>query len=176
MAIKGIKTEDSLVRKYNKKTIFFNKNIPQLKKHSKEEIYIKETVPLPLLGGSLPEILPLHQLRDIHPLVRNLFPNIKVGNFPLARRLQYFVNHSKKLTSNLEILEWVSGLKMNFILEPFQEKVPHHAKMSPQESWLVTKEVESMLKKGAIRKTSVKKGQFLSNLFLVGKKDGGTDL
>ena len=30
-----------------------------------------------------------------------------------------------------------------------------------------------MLKKGAIRKTSVKKGQFLSNLFLVGKKDGG---
>ena len=132
MTIKSIKTEDSLVRKYNKKATFFNKNIPQLKKHSKEEFYIKETVPLPLLGGSLPEIVPLHQLRDIHPLLRNLIPNVKVGNFPLAGRLQYFVNHWKKLRSNPEILEWVSGLKIDFILEPFQEKVPHHPKMSAQ--------------------------------------------
>ena len=45
--------------------------------------------------------------------------------------------------------------------------------MSAQESLLVTKEVESMLKKGAIQKTSLKKGQFSSNLFLVGKKDEG---
>ena len=45
--------------------------------------------------------------------------------------------------------------------------------MSAHESLLLTKEVESMLKKGAIQKTSVKKGQFLSNLFLVGKKDAG---
>ena len=35
--VKGIKTEDSLARKYNKKAAFFNKNIPQLKKHSKEK-------------------------------------------------------------------------------------------------------------------------------------------
>ena len=70
----------------------------------------------------------------------------------------------------------MSGLKIDLILEPFQEKVPHHPKISAQESWLVTKEVESMLKKGAIQKISVKKGQLLSNLFLVGKKDGGTDL
>ena len=32
VAVKGIKTEASLVRKYNKKATFFNKNIPQLKK------------------------------------------------------------------------------------------------------------------------------------------------
>ena len=47
------------------------------------------------------------------------------------------------------------------------------SKMSAQESLLVTKEVESMLKMGTIQKTSLKKGKFLSNLFLVGKKDGG---
>ena len=41
--------------------------------------------------------------------------------------------------------------------------------MSAQESLLVTREVESMLKKGAIQNPSVKKGQFLSNLFLLGK-------
>ena len=48
LAIKGIKIEDCLVRKYSKKATFFFNNIPQLKQHSKEEIYIKETVPLPL--------------------------------------------------------------------------------------------------------------------------------
>ena len=68
VAVKGIKTEDSLVRKYNKKATFFNKNIPQLKKHSKEEIYIKQNVPLPLLGGSLPEIVPLHQFKGYTPI------------------------------------------------------------------------------------------------------------
>ena len=81
------------------------------------------------------------------PIGAKIFPNVKVGNFSLAGRLQYFVNHWKKLTSSPEILEWVSGLKMDFILEPFQEKVPHHPKISAQEYWLVTKEVESMLKK-----------------------------
>ena len=60
-------------------------------------------------------------------------------------------------------------------MKPFQEKVPHHPKILAQKSWLVTKEVESMLKKGTIQKASVEKGQFLSNLFLVAKKDGGTD-
>ena len=39
---------------------------------------------------------------------------------------------------------------------------------------LVTKEVEGMLKKGANQKTFAKEGQFLSNLFLVSKKDVGS--
>ena len=45
--------------------------------------------------------------------------------------------------------------------------------MSAQESLLATREVKSMLKKGAIQNPSVKKGQFLSNLFLLGKTYGG---
>ena len=67
----GYKKEDYLVRKYNKKATLFNKNIPELKTHSKKEICFKETVPLPISGRILPEIVPLHQLRDIYPLLRN---------------------------------------------------------------------------------------------------------
>ena len=92
VAFRGIKADDSLVRKCNKKATFFNKNTPQLK-NSKEEIYIKETIALPLSGGDLPEIVSIHQLRDIHPMVRNLFLNAKVSNFSLAGRMQYFVKH-----------------------------------------------------------------------------------
>ena len=88
----------------------------------------------------------------MHPVVQNLSPDVKVGNFPLAGRLQDFVKHWKKLASNCEILEWVPGLKIDFILEPFQEKGPHHPEMSAQESWLVTKEVESMLKREPFKK------------------------
>lgn len=72
---------------------FFQQKHSSAKKQSKEEIYIKETIALPLSGGDLPEILPIHQLRDIHPMVRNLFLNAKVSNFPLAGRMQYFVKH-----------------------------------------------------------------------------------
>ena len=67
----------------------------------------------------------------------------------------------------------MSGLKIDFVLETFQENFPHNPKMSAQESLLVTREVKSMLKKGAIQNPSVKKGQFLSNLFLLGKTYGG---
>ena len=68
------------------------------------------------------------------------------------------------MKSNPEILEWVSGLKTDFILEKIQEKVPHNPKMSAQEPLSVAKEVETMLKKGAIQKASLEKGQFLRNL------------
>ena len=37
VAVKGIKTEDSLVKKYNKKATFFNKNIPQLKNTARKK-------------------------------------------------------------------------------------------------------------------------------------------
>ena len=84
------------------------------KKHSTEEIYNKETVLLALLGKSLSEIVSLHQLRHIHQLVQNLFPNVKVSNFPLAGRLQYFGKHWKKLTCNPKILEWVSKNRLHF--------------------------------------------------------------
>ena len=63
----------------------------------------------------------------------------------------------------------MSGLKIDFILETFQENVPHNPKMSAKESLLVTREVESVLKKEAIQNPYVKKGQLLSSLFLLGK-------
>ena len=63
---------------------------------------MKVTVPLTVSGGNLPEIVPIHHLRDIHQMVQNLFPNVKVSNFPLAGPLQYFVKHCGKLTKSLK--------------------------------------------------------------------------
>ena len=45
--------------------------------------------------------------------------------------------------------------------------------MPMQESELINQEVEEMLRKGALHLVHSKDSQFLSNLFLVPKKDGG---
>ena len=115
----------------------------------------------------------MHQLKHVHPLVLNLFPKGEIGNFPLAGRLQYFLENWKILTNDPKILEWVSGLKIDFQEEPFQERVPHQAQMSMQESELINQEVEAMLRKGPVHLVHSKDSQFLSKLFLVPKKDWG---
>ena len=46
-------------------------------------------------------------------------------------------------------------------------------KISKEQFSLVEQELLGMLEKGAIQKVGPKQGQFLSNLFLVEKKDGG---
>ena len=115
----------------------------------------------------------MHQLKHVHPLVINLFPKGEIGNFPLPGRLQHFLENWKILANDSKILEWVSGLKIDVQEEPFQERVPHQAQMSMQESELINQEVEAMLRNGAIHLVHSKESQFLSNLFLVPKQDGG---
>ena len=91
---------------------------------------------------------------------------------PLAGRLTYFVQSWEKLTSDQNVLSLVKGYEIPILVEPFQEKSLHQIKMSSAEKQLVDSEIEEMLKKGAILKVDPVNGQFLSNLFLVDKKDG----
>ena len=69
-----------------------------------------------------------------------------------------------KITQDPKILDTVKGYKIPFHSKPFQ---PIVLKIE-----LVKVEVKEMLKKGAIRKVQPSKGEFVSNLFLVKKKDG----
>ena len=112
----------------------------------------------------------------MHLLELNLFPKGKIGIFQLSGRLWYFLENLKILKNNSQILEWVSGLKIDFQEEPFQERVTHQAQMSMQEFELISQEVEAMLTKENIHLVHSKGSQFLSNLFQVPKKDGSTSL
>ena len=94
---------------------------------TKKETFLNTTSPLP--KTHFPEIVPMHQLKHVHPLVLNFFPKGEIGNFPHAGRLQYFLENWKILTNQPKILEWISGLKIDFQEELFQEKVPHQAQM-----------------------------------------------
>ena len=109
-------------------------------------------------------------------MVLNLFPKGEIGNFTLAGILQYFLENWEIVANDPKILELVSGLKIDFQEEPFQERVPNQAQMSMQESELINQEVKPMLRKGAIHLVHSKESQFLSNLFLVPRKDGVNSL
>ena len=56
---------------------------------------------------------------------------------------------------------------------PLQEKSPNTIKMLEQQSLLFDQEISELLEKGAVQKAQTVQEEFLSNLFLVGKKDRG---
>ena len=55
---------------------------------------------------------------------------------------------------------------------PFQQKIPNFTKMNKKQIALVDLELKEMLRKGAIKRAQPPQREFLSNLFLVRKKDG----
>ena len=64
------------------------------------------------------------------------------------RKTAAFLENWKNLKNDSKILECVSGLKINFQEEPFQERVPIQAEISTKESKLINQEIKAMLTKG----------------------------
>ena len=77
------------------------------------------------------------------------------------------------LAKDPKILEFVKEFKILFLKNPSQETVPQTAHMGQEQANLMQVEIENMLKKEAIEQTEDQAGEFLSNIFLVGKSDGG---
>ena len=121
-----------------------------------------------------PYIVPISDLKFVHPVVKQLFVGKDIPNVPLAGRLRHFLASWKLLTRDPVILSVIEGYQIPFLCSPHQESAPKEIHMSQTEKELVTMEVSEMLEKGAITKVvNQKEKGFLSQLFLVGKKDGG---
>ena len=123
-------------------------------------------------NSELVPLIKIATLEHVHPIIRKLFTK-SIPNVPLAGRLAYFIAASEKITQDQKVLSIVKGYEISFVSLPFQEKIPNFTKMSKGQLSLVEQEVLEMLQKGAIQKVVPTQGQFLSNLFLVEKKDGG---
>ena len=118
-----------------------------------------------------PQLLDV-DLKEVHPLIRNLLDS-KIKQAPLAGRLRFYLKNWEKLTQDPNILAIVQGYNIPFSEEPFQEVLPTTPRVNQEERILIESEVQEMLKKGAIQQVQSVKGEYLSNLFLVSKKDGG---
>ena len=70
---------------------------------TKKETFLNMISPLP--KTHFPEIVSMHQLKHVHPLILKLFPKEKIGKFSLAGTLQYFFKNWNILTNGLKIYE-----------------------------------------------------------------------
>ena len=121
----------------------------------------------------LPELMDLGILTQVHQSVLQMFKHHSIPQVPLAGRLKYFLPAWKVLTQDRQMLSIVSGFEIPFTSEPVQIKEPVPIRLRLDQEKLIDVEVQEMLQKGAISKVLPVKGQYLSNVFLVPKKDGG---
>ena len=71
------------------------------------------------------------------------------------------------------VLEMVRGFRIPFVSDPRQRQQPRQLCLSKEGEALLEVEIQEMLEKGAIQESRTKGRGFVSNVFLVPKKDGG---
>ena len=122
---------------------------------------------------SHPLVIAINGLENIHSVIKHLFSARKVPKFPFAGRLKHLLETCKILTKDSKILELVEGYKIHFHKNLIQERIPETPHVNLPQMQKVQVEINNMLNKGAICKIRHQKGEFLSNVFVLGKKDGG---
>lgn len=91
---------------------------------------------------------------------------------PYAGRLRYFYNNWLTVTANPILLEWVQGYRLPLISFPGQLSPPTPKTLSLVENNQMRKEINDLLKIGAISRCDPLPGQFVSSFFLVDKPNG----
>ena len=93
-------------------------------------------------------------LKNVHPILKKLFPAQKLRASSNAGRLRFFLQNWQKLTTDPVILEIVQGWKLPIVGRPWQTREPKEITMSALERDVVDKEVQSMLEKNILRKVN----------------------
>ena len=101
--------------------------------------------------------------KALKPLTKNLK---SVG------RLKHFVKNWKTITHDPWVLKTIMGYKIDFMTEPIQFALPATPNFNATEIKLVDEEVKTLLQKGAIQLSNHEDNEFISNIFLVKKKNG----
>lgn len=103
----------------------------------------------------------------------NSFPYLRMWKSFKAGRLSCRLHKWAELTSDPVILDVITGLKIPFISEPVQERIPHPIRLSPVEHSVVQEELTALLDKGVIEIVEHSPGEFISNIFLREKRERG---
>jgi hypothetical protein len=128
-----------------------------------------------MLVQSIPEVsnYPRSLVEQLSALgVKQMATEIALAQIPLAGRLKFFLANWQAMTRDVWVLNCVQGYTIPFSDTPCQLRTPSNAVHNLEDQKLIQEEVQSMIQKSAIEKTQ-KRGGFISNIFLVPKKDGG---
>ena len=113
------------------------------------------------------------QVSQYESLVPSLIKYFKhnVANFKAGQlSTSYFA--WKELTSDPEILETVSGQRIEFNQNPVQLNLPVQPNYSYQQGQFIDSEIQNLLKKGVIVESTHEPSEYISPIFLRPKKDG----
>lgn len=137
-----------------------------------EKTGMKITNGIPLV---MEQITKISSLNNLHASVTHLrFKEICQDKIPLGGRLEAFRENWEMITKDQNLLESISGYKIEFSSEPIQRFQPKQIKLSEQEMQTLNSEIEEMLVKQAVEVVQTKTNcQFVSHLFVRPKKDGG---
>ena len=105
------------------------------------------------------KLVPLEKLENVHPLVKEMFPEELKQNVPLGGRISNFVQSWEKLTKDQGILEIAKGYKIPLLRTPVQAKICLNTPPKENQQFLVKEEIKEMLEKGPIKKVSQHKDQ-----------------
>ena len=125
-------------------------------------------------GSSAPTVVAAAQQPTLPPQNLNISFKTMEWNGPVAGRLSRFIENWKLITTDPWVLNTVQGHQIEFLQQPgFHRLPPMH--YSHQEKLAISEEVTKMQGKGAVVPVhrDLQEECFLSNLFLVPKKEGG---
>lgn len=90
-----------------------------------------------------------------------------------AGRIRCFIQNWRLITQDQWVLKMVQGFRLPLLQTLVQSKPPPEVHLSADQIDLIMTEVEELKHKGAISPAPQAPGGFVSQLFLVPKKDGG---
>ena len=99
--------------------------------------------------------------------------NLSIECPKLAGRVAPFLQNWEVLTQDQWMLQTVAGYQLELTSTLYQTRVPQQIHCSPESKLQITTEVLKLLNKGAIVETQQTPHNFVSQLFLVEKNDGG---
>ena len=131
---------------------------------------LKQGIPL-----VLEQITKMSRLNKLHASVSQIeFKEIHQNNIPLGGRLTHFLENWKLITRDTNLLENISGYRIEFQAKPVQVNSKYQIVLSKLERKILNSEIEEMKSKQAVEFVqSQTKDQFVSHLFVRPKKDGG---
>ena len=106
----------------------------------------------------------------VHQTILDLHLSEIKGDLPLGGRTRFFRHNWEKITPDFQVLEAITGYKLDLIANPVQHKWPHVPNFSAAERVQIDVEIADMLNKEAIEITQNSRKQFLSHIFLRLKK------
>lgn len=95
------------------------------------------------------------------------------GVVPLADRLIHCLDNWKRVSQDQWVSDTIQGYKVPFISRPYQPYPPCQLVLSQEGEELTTEEIKETVEKNAIQEASLRGRGFVSNVFLVPKKDRG---